>query len=460
MSPTDDGSAHIPPPPAHYPVPQTPQPSQDQNPAEGTVAMGQESQPAVAPSVEAIDPSMVAELTHAPTEMSESANHSIGLEETTPTQAPDSATMPQPSEPVLYAADQQHVLDPEGHADQPFTQVEPTSDPFIAPQPAADSMPAPKPADKFDHDLHTFVPDTPVQSAPDPIPHDAPREIKHPLDEEPQPVVADTNIATQAPAMNSETLSFEELKVDPVPKSPIPSVLPPNPLDSSEDAPLPTNTSFHDESVGQVAPVEKVIFSAPKAQNKMIVPFTVAIVSFGLLMLISIPFVLNQGASTPKTENKTPQVTTITNLPSGYVSVDRQCYSVALPKDNTIALDSSCVVAGNFGPKSESNISILPVTKTYASSDSFYQEATKAPNELKVISKSSIKLDGLQAIKVIHNVGSGNTVQKQMNVYVSTSTKDYRVGESKIGGFEIVMSYNDSYSAQVAEQVLNRWKWH
>lgn len=321
------------------------------------------------------------------------------------------------------------------------------------PQSATTDTVTPRVADKFEHSQHTYQPSAPVDDAPAPIGHTDPRSTTHPLD---------AGRSAEQASEQIESLSFDEIKTDPVPKSPVPSQLPPNPLLGSDhkSAEVPTQPAPH-QPITDTQPASTKVEFHPPVHNfeRLKVPFIVGAVSVVLLTILIIPlwFSMNGGDKNP-TNNQA--VTTLKNLPSGYVSVDRGCYSIPLPKDNTIPLSNNCALAGSFGGDNNNNISIIPQTKAYSSPDSYYQDATKAPNQLQEISKSTILLDGLPAIKVIHNIGSGNDVQKQLSVYVVTSIKGYKVGTTKIEGFEMTMSYNNPVSESVAEQVLSLWKWH
>lgn len=315
----------------------------------------------------------------------------------------------------------------------------------------ADATP-PRVADKFEHSQHTYQPAEPVDVVPPPIGHTDPRNTTHPLDAGREDDTSNQPI---------ESLSFDEIKVDPVPKSPVPSQLPPNPLLGSDHKQSEPAQPTSQLPATDFQPSPKKVEFHPPVNNfeRMKIPFIVGAVSIVLLAILIIPLWFSMGGGDKKPTNS-QAVTTLKNLPSGYISVDRGCYSIALPKDNTVPLSNNCALAGSFGGDSNNNISIIPQTKAYNSSDSYYHDATKAPNQLQEISKSTILLDGLPATKVIHNIGSGSDVQKQLSIYVVTSIKGYKVGTTKIEGFEITMSYNNPVSESVAEQVMSLWRWH
>ncbi len=370
----------------------------------------------------------------------------------TPTSSPDSSTssltsIPEPDLSDGSTLDSDVNTAPPTAADQ--AQATATVAKYHSHATLTDTI-TPRVADKFEHSQHTYQPAEPVDVTPLPIGHTDPRDTTHPLD---------ARREDNASGQPVESLNFDEIKADYVPKSSVPSQLPPNPLLSSDykqsEVAQPAAQSTSADS--HIAP-KKVEFHPPKKNFERIkVPFMIGAVSIVLLAILIIPLWFSMNGSDKK-PTITQTVTTLKNLPSGYISVDRGCYSIALPKDNTVPLSNNCALAGSFGGDSNNNISIIPQTKVYGSSDSYYHDATKTPNQLQEISKSIILLDGLPAIKVVYKIGSD--AQKQLSVYVVTSTKGYRVGTTKIEGFEITMSYNNPVSESVAEQVMSLWKWH
>ena len=457
MQPNDDNQPHIPPPPAHYPLPHE---EAAAPPAEPSTAAAPEPDQPVDMAVQPHYEPPVNPFVQSASEQDNNAPELAHGEVVQPLTEPQAV---QP-EPTFDASTMQYGSESIGtESAAPFT---PVPEPDLLPQQpnvdgaAEELTAAPKPADKFEHELHTYVPEKPITPTPEPIPHDAPREVRHPLDEaSPAQSQAKQETAPSLPR-RADTLSFEDLKADPIPKSPIPSVLPPNPLLGSDAS---HTTSDHAMPSGvEPAPDAdrpRVAFQPPKKTNRLATPFIIAAVSIVLLVVIAVPFILSQtGSNKPGVETPKEEIT-LKNLPSGFVSVDRGCYSIPLPKDNNVPLGDSCALTADFGPKSEYNITITPQTKAYANSEAYYQKATDSPNELRIIAKSAIKLDGLAAVRVVHNVGTGSNVVKQLNIYVVTSSKGYKVGEAKIEGFEMTMSYNDTASIQAAEQLIARMKW-
>lgn len=145
-------------------------------------------------------------------------------------------------------------------------------------------------------------------------------------------------------------------------------------------------------------------------------------------------------------------------VPQGYKTIDRLCFSFAL-LDNNLNIDGgdACFLQASYGDGGHNTFNVYPETQKYTALADFTAAKKKAYNS-SVASEEDIKIDGLDAHKVIENIGGPSNAQLA-RIYVLTPNKKYTYQSVPITGFEINASLLDDSSKEVLNQAISSWKW-
>ena len=347
-----------------------------------------------------------------------------------------------PSEPTQPMAPGQVIADTEAHQmaspDYPggtapgLAQPTPLPDQNLPVSPPASDPNAVMPA--------ASIPPTQAQPEPAPVP------AGNTLDLSSQP-------APEEPVANEFGITPAQPVLADVPQAGVPAGMPPG---ASVGGGLPTdlNGAMMDPNLmaATTPPPKRSIFK--------IVLLVVGILIALLIVVSLVVFItsrasrkpaieLNDNSSTQSTTSNTAQSQPAT-IPANFVKIDKDCYSFAAYKVNTIPADTACNFTATEG--SVYNLAVTPVTDSYDTLDAF-GNAVKA--NLTSPTVTTIQLDNLNAQKITYTK-DGKT---QVKYVVLTPNKPYKFNSKAVTGFTIDSAYSDANSQSNANTLVSTWRW-
>ncbi len=318
-------------------------------------------------------------------------------------------------------------------------------------QTAADpNVPAPPPTNPDLASQQQYLGSRPVIYEPLPLPGEtgAPMAPSDAQVDEPRPVAASEE--RPGPANVPPDLTADTTRPGSIPYSPVTG-------ESSELAPVAAPTD---------APADDIIIdeaSSPPTTSKLKKALIIGGAALVILVIGLSILTLTSKKKTDKNKNNPANGSNQgpsggSTVPQGYKTIDRLCFSFAL-LDNNLNIDDgdACFLQASYGDGGHNTFNVYPETQKYATVADFVAAKKKAYNS-SVAGEEDIKVGGLDAHKVIENIGGPSNAQLA-RIYILTPNKKYTYQSVPITGFEINASLLDDSSKEVLNQAISSWKW-
>jgi len=150
----------------------------------------------------------------------------------------------------------------------------------------------------------------------------------------------------------------------------------------------------------------------------------------------------SKNTTTPKNaDTATSAQTSATKAIPGYVTLDKLCYSIQVPKDNDAGAENSCLFSARFGAQRLPGINFTYFTKPSEGLDVNVANLKESEAKLKhtLFSEENVKIGGIDSKKLIFKL-TGYDSETQV-VYFLIPTTKYKVSGVPITGFQVISSY-------------------
>lgn len=231
----------------------------------------------------------------------------------------------------------------------------------------------------------------------------------------------------------------------------------------------PTNDST---SSPEVAPVVTPAGStAPPAGKKSKLLLVIVLIVILLAAAGAGAYFLTQNSSSDSSSaktstNKTTNASSANNKTStvaksipGYVTLDKLCYKIQVPKENDAGNENSCLFSARFGSTGTPSINFTYFTKNTESLDvnvAALKESSAKINDT-LVSEETVKIGGIESKKLIFK-GAGATATETVHYLVPTNK--YKVDGVPITGFEIVSSaYDKPENKAIIDNIISTIQW-
>ncbi|MEI8338921.1 MAG: hypothetical protein WCF91_03265 [bacterium] len=218
----------------------------------------------------------------------------------------------------------------------------------------------------------------------------------------------------------------------------------------------------------------------PQPPKKSRKPIIIAVVVFIVLAIIAgaVVFLMagkknTNKATTPTTNNSakiTKKTTTISasntaqsSAPKaipGYVTLDKLCYSIQVPKENDAGAENSCLFSARFGAQKLPGINFTYFTKPSEGLDANVASLKESEAKLKntLFSEENVKIGGIDSKKLIFK-GTGYSSETQ-TVHYFIPTNKYKVSGVPITGFYVISSlYEKPEYKSVIDNIMSSVQW-
>jgi hypothetical protein len=178
------------------------------------------------------------------------------------------------------------------------------------------------------------------------------------------------------------------------------------------------------------------------------------------IFLMTVVFVNSAQKAVKQSQTTTEQSTPSAQMemPAGYVMLDRQCFSVAVPSDNDAGTENDCILIVHYGKDKVAGFTISPFTKPTASMSDNVATWKSMNQSDTIVSEENVKFGGLDAVKIVHKPAGAYT-SPQVEYFVGTGDK-YKVGGYTVSGFQLTGRYDDQYdSKSTLDTVISTWQW-
>lgn len=166
----------------------------------------------------------------------------------------------------------------------------------------------------------------------------------------------------------------------------------------------------------------------------------------------------NNTASTKTTSSANATTTAAKAIP-GYVTLDKLCYSIQVPKDNDAGAENSCLFSARFGADKTTAINFSYFTKNNENLDVNVALVKKNEEMSKgtLLSEESVKIGGIDSKKLVFK--SGGTYPIQTVHYMIPTTK-YKVQGVPITGFEVISTlYEKPENKTIIDNIMSSIQW-
>ena len=217
----------------------------------------------------------------------------------------------------------------------------------------------------------------------------------------------------------------------------------------------------------------------PQPPKKSRKPIIIAVVVFIIIAIIAgaVVFLMAGKKNTPKataptTSNsaKITKKTTTVNASStsqssapkaipGYVTLDKLCYSIQVPKDNDAGAENSCLFSAHFGADKTTVINFSYFTKNSEGLDANVAALKDSGAKMKdtLVSEETVKIGGIDSKKLIFK-GAGTYATPTVHYLIPTNK--YKVNGVPITGFEVISaSYDKPENKTIIDNIMSSVQW-
>lgn len=168
---------------------------------------------------------------------------------------------------------------------------------------------------------------------------------------------------------------------------------------------------------------------------------------------------VNNAASTKTTQSANTTTTAAKAIP-GYVTLDKLCYSIQVPKENDAGAENSCLFSAHFGAQKLPGINFTYFTKPSEGLDANVASLKESEAKLKntLFSEANVKIGGIDSKKLIFK-GTGYSSETQ-TVHYLIPTNKYKVNGVPITGFYVISSlYEKPENKTIIDNIMSSIQW-
>jgi len=219
---------------------------------------------------------------------------------------------------------------------------------------------------------------------------------------------------------------------------------------STNDTTIATSTHRRPSALGKVI-----------KDNQRFLSSTLILVLI-LLAVFSLGTLKKQDKEASKTSNTTSasELATPTIDPAHRFATS--CYEFEMPAPHDpIPTDGHCDALGQtYGEKMSSTFSVIPIGKGTALAE-LREQWIKSRPDINISSEASLKLDGIDATKIIYNATKGDDQKDHVVVIVATPDLKYKNLGQEVRGFVLAGLYDKARPESVNgyEKILATWNW-
>ncbi len=204
-------------------------------------------------------------------------------------------------------------------------------------------------------------------------------------------------------------------------------------------------------------------------------PLIIGVVVAILLLLVGVGMALSSKkpksvASTEQTKSSSAASTAPTQAQqsatpeapaaaAGYVTLEKLCYIILIPKDNDAGPENDCRFSARFGPQKLINMNVTNLTKYGDGLEANVAglKASEAKQSSSLISEESVKIGGLDAKKLIFKSAGKYGLT---TAHFLVATNKYKIDNVPVTGFEILApSYDQPDNKTTIDTIIESWHW-
>jgi len=168
----------------------------------------------------------------------------------------------------------------------------------------------------------------------------------------------------------------------------------------------------------------------------------------------------SKNTTTPKkAATATSAQTSATKAIPGYVTLDKLCYSIQVPKDNDAGAENSCLFSAHFGADKTTVINFSYFTKNSEGLDTNVAALKDSGAKMKdtLVSEETVKIGGIDSKKLIFK-GAGTYATPTVHYLIPTNK--YKVNGVPITGFEVISaSYDKPENKTIIDNIMSSVQW-